>query len=190
MTARRFLNGRTVHCALVGAFALLVASLEPAAAQFPPPPGPNEQQMPSSGPFPAPPGVGVPSGGGGFVTEWPPRAGAPAEVQISEAQVSEAQRICLTFPAIRKELEKDRDRIRAAGDRKAARDETCPLFKAFTVKEAEMVRFLETNQQLCGVPVDIVTQVKQNHDKSIQICDNVCGFAVASASSCRTKIRI
>ena len=29
-----------------------------------------------------------------------------------------------------------------------------------------MVKFLETNQKLCGVPPNVITQVKQNHAKT------------------------
>jgi len=61
-------------------------------------------------------------------------------------QPSEAQRICLTFPAIREDVEKGAAGIRAAGERKAAREEVCPLFKSFAVKEAKLVSFLVTNQ--------------------------------------------
>ena len=98
-------------------------------------------------------------------------------------QPSEAQKICLTFPAIREDVEKGAAIIRAAGERKAAREEVCPLFKAFTAKEAKLVSFLTTNQKLCGVPPNIVTQVKQNHAKTVQIRNNVCSTAPTAAAA-------
>ena len=100
-----------------------------------------------------------PPGGGGFASPgrrwriWRPAAPGP----------SEAQKVCLTFPALREDVEKGAAVIKAASARKASREEVCPLFKSFAAKEAKMVTFLETNQKLCGVPPKIITQVKTNH---------------------------
>jgi hypothetical protein len=209
MTTHRFLRHRTMSCALTAAAVLLCAGLDPAAAQFPPPPGqtaagsqsspfpppPGQQpQQQSSSPFPAPGqasapagGFGSPSGGfgavqqGGFgvrpggFSQPPPGMGPPG------GGPSEAQKVCLTFPSIREEVEKGAAGIRAAGDRKATREEVCPLFKTFATKEAKLVKFLETNQRLCGVPPNIITQVKQNHAKTIQIRNTVCSAAPSAA---------
>ena len=49
------------------------------------------------------------------------------------------------------------------------------MFKSFAVKEAKMIKFLETNRTLCGVPAQIIPQLKTNHAKTIQIRNNVCG---------------
>jgi hypothetical protein len=75
---------------------------------------------------------------------------------------------------LREEVEKSAGVIKAASDRKASREEVCPMFKNFAAKEAKMVTFLETNKKLCGVPPQIITQVKGNHAKTIKIRDNVC----------------
>jgi hypothetical protein len=80
----------------------------------------------------------------------------------------------LNFPAIREATEKSAALIRAAGDRKAAREEVCPLFKTFAAQEGKLVSFLSTNQKLCGVPLDIIAQVKKNHTNTIRIRNNVC----------------
>jgi hypothetical protein len=96
-------------------------------------------------------------------------------------QPTEAQKVCLQFPSIREEVEKGAATIRAAGDRKAAREEVCPLFKAFAAKEAKLVNFLTTNQKTCGVPPNVITQVKQNHAKTVQIRTAVCATAPAAA---------
>jgi len=98
-----------------------------------------------------------------------------------EAGPSEAQRVCLTFPSLREDVESGAATIRSASERKASREEVCPLFKAFAAKEEKLVKFLITNQKLCGVPPNIVTQVKQNHAKTIQIRNTVCSAAPAAA---------
>ncbi len=119
---------------------------------FPPPPAPGQASAPAGFSAPVQGGFG---GGGG-----------PGP--------SEAQKVCLTFPALREDVEKGAAGIKAAGERKATREEVCPLFKSFAVKEAKMVKFLETNQKLCGVPPQLIPQIKGNHAKTIQIRNAVC----------------
>ena len=170
------------------------ASAAPANNPFPPAPGQRQQ---SSSPFPAPGqaavspgGFGAPSSGsfapsqGGFGMRpgfsqppgggmgGPPGGGGP----------SEAQKVCMDFPAIREEVEKGAAGIRAASERKATREEVCPLFKAFSAKEEKLVKFLVTNQKLCGVPPNVITQVKQNHAKTLKIRNAVCSAAPAAAA--------
>ena len=85
----------------------------------------------------------------------------------------------MTFPALREDVEKSAAVIKAASERKASREEVCPLFKSFAAKEAKMVAFLETNQKLCGVPPKIITQVKTNHASTIRIRNTVCSAGPA-----------
>jgi hypothetical protein len=98
-------------------------------------------------------------------------------------QPSEAERICSGFPPLREDVEKGAAVIKAAGERKASREEVCPMFKVFVAKEAKLVAFLETNQKTCGVPPKIITQVKANHAKSVQIRNNVCSTAPAGPAA-------
>jgi len=214
MTTLRFLNRRTVSCALVGASVLLLASFEPAAAQFLPPPG--QTAAASQGSRSRPPQASSNSNSHPVHSLrrarvrarsrrlwqpigrqlWRRAAGRfrrpagrlqPAAVRHGPSggggQPSEAQKICLTFPAIREDVEKGAAGIRAAGERKAAREEVCPLFKVFAAKEAKLVGFLTTNQKLCGVPANIIAQLKQNHAKTIQIRNNVCSTAPTAAAA-------
>jgi invasion protein IalB len=101
----------------------------------------------------------------------------------SPMEVPEAQRVCLNFPALREDVEKGAASIRAASERKASREEVCPMFKAFAAKEEKMVKFLTINQKLCGVPADVVTQVKTSHAKTIQIRNATCSTAPAAAAA-------
>lgn len=227
MRAFGLLRERGSHLALAGACALLFASLTDAAAQFPPPPGQNQNQSAAANsPFPPPPqqgqqqnqlqspfppapgaqasapafgGAPPPSAGGfgamqqgGFGVRPGGFSGGPAQGSFSgpaqggfsgpPAGPTKEQEVCLTFPSIRDEVEKGAAGIRAAGERKAAREEVCPLFKSFAVKEAKLVKFLETNQRVCGVPPNVITQVRQNHAKTIQIRNTVCSAAPAAAA--------
>jgi hypothetical protein len=129
---------------------------------------------------------------GGFAVRPGGFSGGPAHGSFSgpaqggfsgpPAGPTEEQKVCLTFPSIREDVEKGAASIRTASERKAAREEVCPLFKSFAVKEANLVKFLETNRKLCGVPPDVITQVRQNHAKTIQIRNTVCSAAPAAAA--------
>ena len=136
------------------------------SAGFPPPPG-------QSSPFP-PPGQGFPSTGpghGGFAQPARPAGPPPGGAD---------QSVCAQFPAIREDVEKSALQIKAAGDRKAPREEACPLFKVFAVKEARMLKFLETHRAACGVPPQAISQVKGNHANTIRIRNQLCSAAPAA----------
>lgn len=178
---------------------LVVAAATQAAAQFPPPPGqassgggafPPQPGAAQQSAFPPPPGQGQPQnspfppvggeGGGTRITVAPSGGGfsqgsAPGGFGGGPPpQMSEAQKICTTFPAIREDVEKSAGMIKSAGARKASREEVCPLFKTFAAKEAKLVSFLQTNQKLCGVPPNIISQMKTNHARTLTMRDNVC----------------
>ena len=80
-------------------------------------------------------------------------------------------------------MEKSGGLIKAASARKASREEVCPLFKNFVAKEAKMLTFLETHQKLCGVPPQIITQIKTGHAKTMKIRDVVCSAAPVGAAA-------
>jgi len=81
---------------------------------------------------------------------------------------------CEAFIPIRQEVEKNGAAIQQAGERKASREEVCPLFVRFAASEAKMVKFLETNQSTCGIPAQAVNMAKANHNKTLAIRKNVC----------------
>ena len=159
------------HCALACACVLVLAGLSQAAAQFLPMPGqtaPTSQFPPmagQSGAFPPAPG----------------QSGAPPR-QATPFPSPGGQSVCQTFPEIRSDVEKNALAIRAAGERKATREEVCPLFKIFAAKEARMIKFLVSNQALCGVPNEAIKAAKANHTKTLQIRNQVCSAAPAAAA--------
>lgn len=181
-----------------GVCVLVLAGVLTAAAQFPPAPGQaNSAQANPGGVFPPPPGAQQssafppPPGQSQIAAQQqifppPPAPGqaaapggfsAPAQGGFGGgggAGPSEAQKVCMTFLALREDVEKGAAGIKVASARKASREEVCPLFKSFAIKEARMIKFLETNQKLCGVPPQIIPQVKANHVKTIQTRNNVC----------------
>jgi hypothetical protein len=85
----------------------------------------------------------------------------------------------MNFPALRTDVEKSAAVIKAASERKAAREEVCPLFKIFAAKEGKMIAFLETHQRTCGVPPKVIAQVKANHAGTLRIRNSVCSTGPA-----------
>jgi len=132
--------------------ALAVLPLWPASAQFGGMPG-----MPGSGMYP---------GGGGSPFDAPPPQQGPPPA-------------CQKLLALRDETGKHGQALQAAGKRKdkAQPDEICKLFKAFLASEAKMIKGLEENSQVCGVPPDTIKQVKASHEQASKIGKNVCDAA-------------
>jgi hypothetical protein len=92
----------------------------------------------------------------------------------------------MTFPTIREDVEKSAAVIKAASERKASREEVCPLFKSFAAKESKMIAFLEANQKACGVPPKAIAQVKANHAGTLRIRNAVCSAAPAGPARAPT----
>jgi hypothetical protein len=65
----------------------------------------------------------------------------------------------------------------AAQKRHSDRKEMCTLVSQFYVAEAAVVKFLETNQQWCGVPPEAIKSAKATHEKTLKFKEVVCAPA-------------
>jgi hypothetical protein len=146
---------------------LVVAGVCTAAAQFLPMPG---QSTPNAA-FPPAPGQTGPS----QAASGPPSAPSSA----FPPPPSQQQAICKSFVPLRDETQKSAEAIKAAGDRKAPREEVCGLFKAFAAKEAKLVKFLVDHKSTCGVPPKAIAAARSNHAKTLEIRKNVCSAGPA-----------
>jgi hypothetical protein len=131
---------------------LAVLPVWPAAAQFGGMPG-----MPGSG------GMMSPGGGpggqfGGAAPQQPPPA-------------------CQQLVALRDETQKHGAALQAAGQKKAPAEELCKLFKAFLAAETKMVKGLEDQSAACGVPAEVLQQVKAGHSRAAQTSKQICDVA-------------
>jgi hypothetical protein len=190
-------QGAKTIWALVFACVLAVAGVSPSAAQFPPPPGGSNPFPPASGqsnPFPPPPGQSPQPGQAspfpppqGQSNPFPPPRGQGASAPISRGPGASAgfpppggSNPCEAFVPIRQDVEKAGSAIQAAGQRKAPREEVCPLFTRFVAVEAKMVNFLVSHQTACQIPAQAITQAKANHARTVGIRKNVCAKGVAA----------
>src|SRR5438874_777035 len=138
------------------ALALVVMPLWPAAAQFRGMPG-----MPgSSGMSPAPgTSPGAPAASFGAPQQPPPA--------------------CQQLLSSRDETAKHGKALQAAGEKKLPPDELCKIFKAFLAAESKMLKGLQEHSATCGVPPEVLKQVKDGHGKASEVSKKVCDAAQA-----------
>jgi hypothetical protein len=84
---------------------------------------------------------------------------------------------CQQLLANRDETAKHGQAIHAAGQKKVPPEELCKLFKTFLSSEGKMLKGLEQNSAACGVPPEVLKQVKASHEKAVQVGKNVCDAA-------------
>jgi hypothetical protein len=129
--------------------ALVAVTTGPAAAQFGGMPG-----MPGSPGM----GAGMPASPFGAPQQGPPPA-------------------CQQLLGLRDDTQKQGQALQAAGKKKAAPDELCKLFKAYLAAEAKMIKGLEERSAVCGVPADVIKQVKASHAKGTETGKRICEIA-------------
>ncbi len=134
----------------------------------------------AGGPAPAPmmgapaaPPPGGFSGGpppGGFGGGPPPGMGGPPG-----AGPTAAQQACFAeFTKLREDVEKKGKAARAGGEHKISREEMCKLITAFTTAEMKWIKFSEAGVNTCGIPAQIIQQLKTAHHNSDQTREKIC----------------
>jgi hypothetical protein len=94
-------------------------------------------------------------------------------------QTEQAPPCVQEFTKLRDEAQKRAGLIRAAGERKAPAREACKLFDAFSAAEVKMIDYATENSVWCGIPPQILENIKQAHTKTTQIRNQVCQAAAA-----------
>lgn len=81
---------------------------------------------------------------------------------------------CAQFPALNAETQKKANAVQAAMKAKAERKEICKLMTVFVASETQVVKFLVDNKVWCGVPDQVVANLKASHEKSEKFRDVAC----------------
>lgn len=116
-----------------------------------------------------------------------PIAGTPAIAQFQAAPMSEAAPQqqpppCLKkFIALRDETAKKAEAIQTAGNRKQkpSAQDACKLFNSFIAAEDKLIKYATENSVWCGIPDEVVQQMKEAHVKSSAVRTKVCRVAAA-----------
>ena len=82
---------------------------------------------------------------------------------------------------LRQQVEKDGLAVKAAIDKKD-RGEICSTLKRFTVAEAKFVKFMEDNQAWCGIPPEVIPQLKKNQANGIRLRGQACAPGPAAGA--------
>ncbi len=149
----------------------------PAAAQ--PSPWPSNAAPPAAGksssPFDGPP-AGVNSASPfdqGPAAQGAPPGGAAGFGQ--PAAPSGAQEACARdFAPLRQDVEKRGQAIRTASERHATPQEACNLFGSFITANTKMVKYAEKNAAQCGIPPQVIGDMKKGAEQAGQIRARVC----------------
>jgi hypothetical protein len=154
----------TVRCLLLAFVAVMLAAVMlpagHAVAQAPwpgdPPRGAAAAPWPGSAPQPggmAPPGMMAP----GMGAPRPPAGGAG----MGGGGGGGAPPCMAEFTRLREDLEKRHTAAKAGGERKADRAEMCKLVASFAEAAVKWVKYTESHEQACGIPGEVVGQLKQ-----------------------------
>jgi hypothetical protein len=192
----REMNAMTSTRALALAAALVSASAVGAYAQAPWPDSRPQGQSawPSAAPQPAPqapPQAGWPSSAPAAQPQqpWPaaapagpgPAMGGPGPMGGGMGGPPNAvQQECMTqFTTLRSEVEKRGMAAKAASEKQAPREEMCKLVKAYGAAETKWIKFAETSMAKCGIPQEIVKQLKTVHARTADGEKKLCAAGPA-----------
>jgi hypothetical protein len=84
---------------------------------------------------------------------------------------------CQQLMSTRDDVNKHAQALQAAGQKKVPPDELCKLFKVFLSAESKMIKGLEEHSATCGVPVEVIKQVKAGYSKASQMGKQICDVA-------------
>jgi len=115
-------------------------------------------------------------------TGWPDASAPPARAEVpwpgeagAATPAPAAPLLCLAeFTKLREDVKKKGMAAKAAGQRKAGREEMCKYITTYAEAEAKWVEYAESNVQICGIPTQIVGQMKQVHANTEQTRERIC----------------
>ena len=81
------------------------------------------------------------------------------------------------FLPLRDDTEKKATAVRAASKRKATPQEACSLFNSLISSQAKLTKFAEENGTWCGLPPQVVKQIKDSYTHANAIRVKVCEIA-------------
>ena len=109
----------------------------------------------------------LPSAAGTASAQFPPPARQQEPPCIAE------------FGKLRDDAAKKASAIQGASARHAEPREACQLFNAFSAAEAKMMKYAVDNSVWCGIPPQVIQNLKQAHAKTNEIRARVCQAAAA-----------
>jgi hypothetical protein len=84
---------------------------------------------------------------------------------------------CQDLLGLRDETHKHGKAIQTAAKKKPGPEELCKLFKTFLAAETKFIKGLEERSATCGVPPDVIKQIKSQHANASETGKKVCELA-------------
>jgi hypothetical protein len=107
----------------------------------------------------------------------PPQQQAPAGASPWNAGPQQEPPCVQTFGKLRDDAQKKAGAIQAASQKKVDPKTACGLFNTFSAAEAKLVKYAADNVKACGIPPEIINNLKAQHQKTIGIQTRVCQAA-------------
>jgi hypothetical protein len=84
------------------------------------------------------------------------------------------QKCMAEFGKLRDDVQKQGMAAKAAGQRKASREEMCKLITNYAAAETKWVNFTATGVSTCGIPPQIAKQLKEVHANTEKTRERIC----------------
>ena len=107
-------------------------------------------------------------------------ATGPAAAQfqpVAPPAQQQAPPCVVEFGKLRDSTESKAKAIRAASDRHASPKEACGLFNVFTAAEDKMLKYAVENATWCGIPPQVIEQIKKSHAQALALRVKICEAA-------------
>jgi hypothetical protein len=90
---------------------------------------------------------------------------------------------CVTeFSKMREDVQKKGIAAKQASEKHVTREELCKLITVYSSAEGQWLKFTEKGVSACGIPVEIVNQLKQVHGRTEMAREKICAAGPATAS--------
>lgn len=109
-----------------------------------------------------------------------PVSAGPAAAQFQPPPQPQQQPPCMQeFLKLRADAEKKAAAIKLASEHKATPKEACHLFTVFAAAEVKLIKFAAESGVWCGMPDQVLAQMKQSHAQTDKLRVRICQAAAA-----------
>jgi hypothetical protein len=116
---------------------------------------------------------------------WPsspqPMATGPAMGGPPMAPTATQEQCVREFTTLRQEVEKKGMAAKAGNEKKVTREEMCKLVSIYATAEAKWIKFSADNMAKCGIPKQLVDQLKGTHTHTADARKKLCAAGPAQA---------
>jgi hypothetical protein len=87
------------------------------------------------------------------------------------------------FSKMREDVQKKGIAAKQASEKHVTREELCKLITVYSAAEGQWLKFTEKGVSACGIPAEIVNQLKQVHGRTEMAREKICAAGPANAAA-------